>query len=154
MKKNLFRLRISPWIRSPNRNGAKCSVRNLCRTDFCENPRKSASLPCPFNTWIMFCFHFPMLWAHVKLVIVSHMHTIILTFIYLFISMTSWKGITLRKCQLITHNVVGSQMRFADPIFFAICGLKTFPSPQRKYILFLLTNTAYTGNFLVKIWTK
>ena len=45
----VFRLRISPWIWSPNRNGSKYSVRNLCRTDFCKNPRKSASLPCPFN---------------------------------------------------------------------------------------------------------
>ena len=45
----VFRLRISPRIRSPNRNGSKCSVNNLCRTDFCKNPRKSASLPCPFK---------------------------------------------------------------------------------------------------------
>jgi hypothetical protein len=44
----VFRLRISPRIRSPNRNGSKFSVRNLCRTDFCKTPRKSASLPCPF----------------------------------------------------------------------------------------------------------
>jgi len=45
----VFRLRISPRIRSQNRNGSKCSVRNLGRTDLCKNPRKSASLPCPFN---------------------------------------------------------------------------------------------------------
>jgi hypothetical protein len=45
----VFRLRISPRIRSQNRNGSKCSVRDLCRTDLCKNPRKSASLPCPFK---------------------------------------------------------------------------------------------------------
>jgi hypothetical protein len=45
----VFRLRISPRIRSQNRNGSKYSVRDLCRTDFWKNPRKSASLPCPFN---------------------------------------------------------------------------------------------------------
>ncbi len=45
----VFRLQIYPRIRSPNWNGSKCSVRNLRRTDFCKNPRKSASLPCPFN---------------------------------------------------------------------------------------------------------
>ena len=44
----VFRLRISLRIRSPNRNGSKFSVRNLCRTDICKNPRKSASLPCPY----------------------------------------------------------------------------------------------------------
>ncbi len=45
----VFRLRISPRIRSQNWNGSKCSVRYLCRTHLCENPRKSASLPCPFK---------------------------------------------------------------------------------------------------------
>jgi hypothetical protein len=45
----VFRLRISPRIRSPNQNGSKRSVRNLCRADFWKNPRKSASLPCPFK---------------------------------------------------------------------------------------------------------
>jgi hypothetical protein len=45
----VFRLRISPRIQSQNRNGSKCSVRDLCRTDFCKNPRKSALLPCPFK---------------------------------------------------------------------------------------------------------
>jgi hypothetical protein len=44
----VFRLRISSRIRSQNRNGSKCSVRVLCRTDLCKNPRKSASLPCPY----------------------------------------------------------------------------------------------------------
>jgi hypothetical protein len=53
----VFRLRISPRIRSQNRNGSKCSVRDLCRTDLCKNPRKSASLPCPFNGAF-----FPALW--------------------------------------------------------------------------------------------
>jgi hypothetical protein len=33
----------------PISNGSKCSVTELCRTDLCKNPRKSASLPCPFN---------------------------------------------------------------------------------------------------------
>ncbi len=50
----VFRLRISPRIRIPNRNGSKFSVRNLCRTDFCKNPRKSAPLPCPFNVSLHF----------------------------------------------------------------------------------------------------
>jgi hypothetical protein len=45
----VFRLRSSPRIRSQNRNGSKCTVKDLCRTDLCKNPRKSASLPCPFN---------------------------------------------------------------------------------------------------------
>ena len=45
----VFPLRISPRIGSQNRHGSKCSVRDLCRTDLCKNPRKSASLPCPFN---------------------------------------------------------------------------------------------------------
>ncbi len=44
-----FRLRISPRIRSQNRNGSKGSVRNSWGTNFCKNPRKSASLPCPFK---------------------------------------------------------------------------------------------------------
>jgi hypothetical protein len=45
----VFQLRISPRIRSQNRNGSKSSVRDLWGTDFCKNPRKSASLPCPFK---------------------------------------------------------------------------------------------------------
>jgi hypothetical protein len=45
----VFRLRISPRIRSQNRNGPKGSVKDLWRTNFCKNPRKSDSLPCPFN---------------------------------------------------------------------------------------------------------
>ncbi len=45
----VFRLRISLRIWSQNRNCSKCSVRDLCRTDLCKNPRKSASLPCPFQ---------------------------------------------------------------------------------------------------------
>jgi hypothetical protein len=49
----VFRLRISPRIRSTNRNGSKYSVRNLCRTDFSKNPRKSASLPCPFKSTVL-----------------------------------------------------------------------------------------------------
>jgi hypothetical protein len=46
----VFRLRISPRIRSQKRNGSKGSVRDLWGPNFCKNPRKSASLPCPFNT--------------------------------------------------------------------------------------------------------
>ncbi len=57
----VFRLRISPQIRSPIRNGSKCSVRNLCRTDFCKNPRKSASLPCPFKGTVWRYFLLPIL---------------------------------------------------------------------------------------------
>ncbi len=45
----VFRLRISPRIRSQNRIGSKGSVRDLWGTNFCKNPRKSASLPCPFK---------------------------------------------------------------------------------------------------------
>ncbi len=60
----VFRLRISPRIRSQNRNGSKCSVRDLCPTDLCKNLGKSASSPCPFNSlrlflfWIIFWFLF------------------------------------------------------------------------------------------------
>jgi hypothetical protein len=49
----VFRLRISPRIRCQNRNGSKCSVRDLCRNDLCKHPRKSASLPCPFNAFAL-----------------------------------------------------------------------------------------------------
>ncbi len=45
----VFQLRISPQIRSQNRNGWKGSVRDSWGTDFSKNPRKSASLPCPFQ---------------------------------------------------------------------------------------------------------
>jgi hypothetical protein len=45
-----FKLLINQWrIRSQNRNGSKGSVRDLWGANFCKNPRKSASLPCPFN---------------------------------------------------------------------------------------------------------
>jgi hypothetical protein len=47
----VFRLWISPRIRSQNRNGSKCSVRDLCRTDLCKNLGNSGSFPCPFNLW-------------------------------------------------------------------------------------------------------
>ncbi len=46
----VFRLWISPQIRSQKRNGSKDSVRDLWGPNFCKNPRKSASLPCPFKT--------------------------------------------------------------------------------------------------------
>ncbi len=45
----VFRLRISPRIWSQKLNGSKGSVRDLWGPNFCKNPRKSASLPCPFN---------------------------------------------------------------------------------------------------------
>jgi hypothetical protein len=45
----VFRLRISSRIQNQNRSGSKCSVRDICRTDLCIIPRKSASLPCPFK---------------------------------------------------------------------------------------------------------
>ncbi len=45
----VFQLGISPRIRSQKQNGSRGSVRDLWRTNFCKNPRKSASLPCPFK---------------------------------------------------------------------------------------------------------
>ncbi len=33
----------------PKSNSSKCSVRDLCQNDLCKNPRKSATLPCPFK---------------------------------------------------------------------------------------------------------
>ncbi len=45
----IFRIGISPRIRSQNRNGSKCSVRDLCRTDLCKNLGKFGSLPCLFK---------------------------------------------------------------------------------------------------------
>ncbi len=45
----IFRLQISPRIRSQNRNGSKVSARDLWGTNFYKNPRKSASLSCPFK---------------------------------------------------------------------------------------------------------
>ncbi len=45
----VFRLRISSRIWSQNRNGSKRSVMDLCRTGLCQPPKKSASLPCPFQ---------------------------------------------------------------------------------------------------------
>jgi hypothetical protein len=58
-RRYVFRLRISPRIRSQNRNGSMCIVRDICQTYLCKNPRKSASLPCPFKgtqTWnTLFC---------------------------------------------------------------------------------------------------
>jgi hypothetical protein len=47
----VFRLWISSKFKVKIRqNGSKRSVRDLCRTGLCKNPRKSASLPCPFKT--------------------------------------------------------------------------------------------------------
>ncbi len=48
MRRVVFRIWISPQIRSQNQNGPKGSVRDSWGANFCKNPRKSASLPCPF----------------------------------------------------------------------------------------------------------
>jgi hypothetical protein len=42
-----FRLRMSPQIRSQNRNGSKDSVRDLCRTDSCKKIEKSLFIAMP-----------------------------------------------------------------------------------------------------------
>ncbi len=34
---------------STSREVGDSPIRDLCRTDLCKNPRKSASLPCPFK---------------------------------------------------------------------------------------------------------
>ncbi len=44
-----FTKKISPHIRSKNRNGWNSNVRDPCRTDLCKNVGKTGSLPCPFN---------------------------------------------------------------------------------------------------------
>ncbi len=44
-----FRIRISQRFRRQNRNGSKCSVRDLCQTDLYKNIGKNGSLPCPFK---------------------------------------------------------------------------------------------------------
>jgi hypothetical protein len=49
----VFRLRMSPRIRSQNRNGLKRSVMDLCQTGLRKNPRKSASLRCPFKITVV-----------------------------------------------------------------------------------------------------
>ncbi len=45
----VFRIWISLRIRSQNRNGSKCSVRDLGQSDLCKNLGKFGSLPCPFK---------------------------------------------------------------------------------------------------------
>jgi hypothetical protein len=55
----VFRIRISPRIRSQNRNGSKCSVRDLCRTDYnaktSENPvRFHVPLSCTRHVLYVF----------------------------------------------------------------------------------------------------
>ncbi len=47
----VFRIRISPRIRSQNRNSWKCSVRDLGQSVLCKNLGKFSSLPCPFKFW-------------------------------------------------------------------------------------------------------
>ncbi len=46
----VFRLGISPRIGSQKQNSSKGSIRGLWGTNFCKNPRKSASLPCTFKS--------------------------------------------------------------------------------------------------------
>ena len=46
----VFWIRISPQIRSQNRNGSKYSVRNLGQSDLCKNLGKFGSLPCPLKS--------------------------------------------------------------------------------------------------------
>ncbi len=43
-------------IRSQNWNGSNRSVKDLCQTGLCKNPRKSASLPCPFKKKMVSCW--------------------------------------------------------------------------------------------------
>jgi hypothetical protein len=50
----VFRIRISSRIWSQNRNGSKCSVRDLCRTDLYKNLWKSGLFPCPFNISVIY----------------------------------------------------------------------------------------------------
>jgi hypothetical protein len=54
----VFRIRIFPRIRSQNRNGSKCSVRDLGQSDLCKNLGKFGSLPCPFKVWLEENFNF------------------------------------------------------------------------------------------------
>jgi hypothetical protein len=52
MRRVDFRIRISPKIRSQNRNGLTGSVRDLGQSDLCKNIEKTGSLPCPCNHFI------------------------------------------------------------------------------------------------------
>ncbi len=45
----VFRIQISPRVRSQNLNGSKSSVRDLGQSDLCKNLGKFGSLPCPFK---------------------------------------------------------------------------------------------------------
>ncbi len=58
----VFRLLISQQIRSQKRNGSKGGVRDLWGPNFCKNPRKSASLPCPFKLIEIFGAIFAYFW--------------------------------------------------------------------------------------------
>jgi hypothetical protein len=60
----VFGLRISP-IRSQNWNGSKDSVRDLWGTNFCKNPRKSASSPCPFKQLLFHTMYFKDIIFHI-----------------------------------------------------------------------------------------
>ncbi len=51
----VFRIRISPRIRSQSQNDSKCSVRDLGQSDLCKNLGKFGSLPCPFNADAQLC---------------------------------------------------------------------------------------------------
>ncbi len=57
----VFRLRISPRIRSQKLTGSKDNVRDLWGPNFCKNPRKSASLACPFiRSFHVYDLEFPI----------------------------------------------------------------------------------------------
>jgi hypothetical protein len=63
----VYRIWISPRNRSQNQNDSKGSVRDSWGTNFCKNPRKSASLPCPFkisvvHDWYRF-FEYSCSWS-------------------------------------------------------------------------------------------
>ncbi len=49
----VFQLQISPQIRSQNRNGSKCSVRDQCQTDLCKNLGNRPHCHIPLNPLFM-----------------------------------------------------------------------------------------------------
>ncbi len=51
----VFRTQISLRIRSQNRNGSKCSVRDLGQSDLCKNLGKFGLLPFPFKVLDHYC---------------------------------------------------------------------------------------------------
>ncbi len=55
-----FWIRISPRIRSKNRNGLRGSARDLGQGDLCKNINKTGSLPCHFKVSNNFSLFFLM----------------------------------------------------------------------------------------------